>query len=122
MTSLTIEIDDTASSASIDWEDRAIVVSSDPDSSPALLRVLAEALERAPEDAIKDAEIVYEILLGRALAQTSRGWKWRKHPTCCWVCSSHNTRLVGKPGYGIVHECLECGDQFLLEGTIQWGD
>ena len=123
MTNLMIEIDDhtpLASRASMDWEEKAALVSSDPNASPSLLRVLAEALDRAPEDAVKDAEIVYEILLGRALEQTSKEWKWRKHPTCCWVCNSHNTRLVGKPGYGIVHDCLDCGDQFLVDGPIQW--
>lgn len=121
MTNLTIGNDDSASLASLDfvtmnWEDKAAVVSSDPDAGPVLLRVLAEALERAPED----AEIVYEILLERALAQANREWKWRQHPTWCWVCNSHNTRLVGQPGYGIVHDCLDCGDQFLVDGNIQW--
>ena len=104
----------------MDWEDRAAVVSSDPSASPALKRALAEALEQGPADAIKDAEIFYQILLERALAQPSSEWKWRKHPTWCWACNSHNTRLVGAPGYGIVHDCLDCGDQFLVEGTIQW--
>ncbi len=104
----------------LDWDERAIAVSSDPDASPALIRVLAEALEQSPEDAVKDAEIVYQILLERALAETNKEWKWRKHPTCCWVCDSHNTRLVSAPGYGIVHDCLDCGDQFLVDSTIQW--
>ena len=106
--------------ALLGWEDRAALVSCDPAASPALKRALTEALEQDPLDAAKDAETFYQILLERALAQPSSEWKWRKHPTWCWACNSHNTRLVGAPGYGIVHECLDCGDQFLLEGTIQW--
>lgn len=105
-----------------DWEDRAARVSSDPDARPALKRALAEALEQDPATAVKDAETFYQIMLARALAQPSGEWKWRRQPTWCWVCNSHNTRLVGEPGYGIVHECLDCGDQFLLDGAIQWTD
>ena len=119
MVNATIEID---GPALMDWEDRAALVSSDPAASAALKRALAEALEQDPLDAAKDAETFYQILLERALAQPSSEWKWRKQPTWCWVCNSHNTRLVGAPGYGIVHDCLDCGDQFLLEGTIQWGE
>ena len=106
--------------ASTDWEARATMVSSDPDARPALKRALSEALEQDPASAVKDAAIIYQIILGRALAQPSAEWKWRSQPTWCWVCNSHNTRLVGTPGYGIVHECLDCGDQFLVDGAIQW--
>ena len=105
---------------SMDWEDRAAKVSSDPNARPALKRALVEALERDPVAAVIDAETFYQIMLGRALAQPSSEWKWRRQPTWCWVCNSHNTRLVGAPGYGIVHECLDCGDQFLVDGAIQW--
>ncbi len=102
------------------WEGKAARVSSDPVAGPALKRALAEALEQDPVDAVKDAGTFYQILLERALAQPTSEWKWRRHPTWCWVCNSHNTRLVGAPRYGIVHDCLDCGDQFLLDGTIQW--
>lgn len=103
-----------------DWETRAASFSSDPDAHPALKRALVEALEQDPASAVKDAETFYQIMLERALAQPSAEWKWRSQPTWCWVCNSYNTRLVGEPGYGIVHEYLDCGDQFLLDGTIQW--
>ena len=102
------------------WEDRAAKLSSDPNARPALKRALAEALNLDPATAVKDAGAFYQIMLERALAQPRGEWKWRTQPTWCWVCSSHNTRLAGATGYGIVHECLDCGDQFLLEGTIQW--
>ena len=105
---------------SMDWEGRAAEVSSDPNARPALKKALVEALEQDPVAAVKDAETFYQIMLDRALAQPSNQWKWRKQPTWCWVCNSHNTRLLGAPGYGIVHECLECGDQFLVDGAIQW--
>ena len=107
-------------SESMDWEDRAAKIASDPAAGTALKRALAEALEQDPVDAVKNAETVYQILLQRALTQSSGEWKWRSQPTCCWVCNSYNTRLVGAPGYGIVHECLNCSDQFLLDGLIQW--
>ena len=107
-------------SGSIDWEDRAAKMASDSSVGPALKNALAEALEQDPIDAVKSAEAVYQILLQRALAQQNGEWKWRSQPTQCWVCNSYNTRMVGAPGYGIVHECLECSDQFLLEGAIQW--
>ena len=103
-----------------DWEHRAASVWSDPDAHPALKKVLADALEQEPAAAVKDAETFYQIMLERALAQPSSKWKWRSQPTLCWVCNSHNTRLVGAAGYGIVHECLDCGDQFLVDGAIQW--
>ena len=114
-----VEIDD---QVSMDWETRATRMSSDTVAGPGLKGALAEALEQDPAAAVKDAETFYQIMLDRALAQPSNEWKWRTQPTWCWVCNSHNTRLVGAPGYGIVHECLECGDQFLLDGAIQWGD
>ncbi len=98
-----------------DWEHRAARVSSDPDAHPALKRALVEALEQDPASAVKDAETFYQIMLERALAH-------RSQPIWCWVCNSYNTRLVGEPGYGIVHECLDCGDQFLLDATIQWAN
>ena len=107
---------------SMDWEDRAAEVSSDPNARPALKKALVEALELDPVAAVKDAETFYQIMLDRALAQPTNEWKWRTQPTWCWVCNSHNTRLVGAPGYGIVHECLECGDQFLIDGAIQWAE
>ena len=119
MVNALVEID---GPALIDWEDRVALMSSDPATGPALKRALLEVLEQDPVDAVKDAEILYRILLERALAQPSNGWKWRTQPTWCWACNSHNTRLVGAPGYGIVHDCLDCGDQFLLDGTIQWSD
>ena len=106
----------------MDWEDRAAMITSDPATGPALKRALLEALGQDPVEAAKDAESLYQILLERALAQPSSEWKWRTHPTWCWACNSHNTRLFGAPGYGIVHDCLDCGDQFLLDGKIQWGD
>ena len=106
--------------ASTDWEIRAAKVSSDPDARPALKRALAEAMEQDPGSAVKDAAIFYQIVLERALAEPSGVWKWRSQPTWCWVCNSHNTRLVGEPGYGIVHECMNCGDKFLLDAAIQW--
>ena len=105
-----------------DWENRAARVSSGPDAHPVLKRALVEALEQDPASAVKDAETFYQIMLERALAQPSAEWKWRSQPTWCWVCNSYNTRLVGEPGYGIVHECLDCGDQFLLDGRIQWAN
>ena len=114
-----IDIDDPAL---MGWEDRVAKVSSDPVASTALKRALVEALERDPADAIKDAETFYQIMLERAVAQPSKEWKWRRQPTWCWACNSHNTRLFGAPGYGIVHDCLDCGDQFLLDGAIQWGE
>ena len=104
----------------IDWDSRATKVSSDPHVHPALKRALAEALKQDPASAVKDAETFYQIMLERALAEPSAEWKWRSQPTWCWVCNSHNTRLVGAPGYGIVHECLDCGDQFLVDGAIEW--
>ena len=103
-----------------EWEHRAAEIVSDPSSDTALKRALSEALEPDPIEAVKNAEAVYQILLQRALTQTAREWKWRSQPTYCWVCNSHNTRLVGAPGYGIVHECLDCADKFLLDGPIQW--
>ena len=103
-----------------DWEHRAARMSSDPAAGPLLKTALAEALEQDPVEAVKDAETLYQILLERALAQPSSEWKWRRQPTWCWACNSHNTRLVGAPGYGIVHDCLDCGDQFLLDGNIEW--
>ena len=112
-----LEIDE---QVSMDWESRAAKMSSDPTAPPALKRALAEALEQDPASAVKDAETLYQIMLERALAQPCVKWKWRSQPTWCWVCNSHNTRLVGATGYGIVHECLDCGDQFLLDGAIQW--
>jgi hypothetical protein len=117
MVNASVEID---SPALTEWEDQAARMSSDPAAGPALKKTLAEALEQDPVDAIKDAQALYQILLERAFAQPSSGWKWRRHPTWCWVCNSHNTQLIGAPGYGIVHDCLDCGDQFLLDGTIQW--
>ena len=114
-----VEIEDPES---MGWEDRAARVSSDPNVRPGLKRALVEALEQEPSAAVQDAEALYRILLERALAQPRGEWKWRTQRTWCWVCNSHNTRLVGAPGYGIVHECLDCGDQFLLDGAIQWGD
>ncbi len=108
--------------ASTDWEDQAARVASDPCTHPTLKRALADALEQDPAAAVKDAETVYRIMLDRALAQPSREWKWRTQPTWCWVCNSHNTRLMGTAGHGIVHECLDCGDQFLVDGAIQWAD
>ena len=119
MVNACIEIDGPASTS---WEDKAARVSSDPNASPALKKVLAEALEQDPASAVKDAETFYQIMLERAFAQPSGEWKWRTQPTWCWVCNSHNTRLVGAPGYGIVHECLDCGDQFLIDGAIQWAE
>ena len=107
---------------SMDWQDRAAQVSSDPTAHPALKIALVDALDQDPVAAVKDAETFYQIMLERALAQPNNEWKWRTQPTWCWVCNSHNTRLVGAPGYGIVHECLDCGDQFLLDGAIQWDD
>ena len=103
-----------------EWEDRADRISSDPNAGPALKSALAEVLKEEPADALRDAEALYRIMLERAFAQPATEWKWRKHPTWCWACNSHNTRLVGAPGYGIVHDCLDCGDQFLLDGEIQW--
>ena len=97
-----------------DWEHRAARVSSDPDAHPALKRALVEALEQDPASAVKDAETFYQIMLERALAQPSAEWRWRSQPTWCWVCNSHNTGLVGAAEWGIVHECLDCGDQFLV--------
>lgn len=117
MVNACIEIDRPEST---DWEARAASVSSDPDARPALKRALEEALRQDPATAVRDAEVFYQILLERALAQPSAEWKWRSQPTWCWVCNSHNTRLVGEPGYGIVHECLECGDQFLMDSPIKW--
>ena len=38
----------------------------------------------------------------------------------CWVCNSQNSRLVLSRGYGIVHECVDCGDRFPEGGAIQW--
>ena len=38
----------------------------------------------------------------------------------CWVCNSENSRLVPSRGYGIVHECVDCGDRFPEDGAIQW--
>jgi hypothetical protein len=105
---------------SANWEDKAASMASDPNASPVLKSALAEALEQDPVDAVKNAEILYQILLQRALDQPATEWKWRSQPTYCWVCNSHNTRLVASPGYGIVHECLNCNDNFLLEGAIQW--
>ena len=111
-----------ASPSASDWEAEVPRVASGSGVSASLKRALSEALEQDPASAVKDAAIIYQIMLGRALAQPSIEWKWRSQPTWCWVCNSHNTRLVGVPGYGIVHECLECGDQFLLDGAIHWGD
>ena len=118
MVNASVEID---APVLMDWEDRATLVLSDPAAGPALKRALAEALEQDPADTLKDAETFYQILLERALAQASSERKWRTQPTWCWACNSHNTRLVGTPGYGIVHDCLDCGDQFLVDSTIQWG-
>ena len=103
-----------------DWETRAASFSSGPDAGPSLKRALAEAMEQDPLAAVMVVETFYQIMLERALAQPSSEWKWRSQPTWCWVCNSHNTMLVGAAGYGIVHECLDCGDQFLVEGAIQW--
>ena len=109
------------SPAVIDWADRAAIMSSDPTTGVALKCALAEAMEQDPAAAVRDAAALYQILLERALAQPSSEAKWRRHPTWCWVCNSHNTRLLGASGQGIVHHCMDCGDQFLLDGTIQWG-
>ena len=103
-----------------DWEDKAAKMASDSSIGSAQKIALAEALEQDPIAAVKSAEAIYQILLQRALTQPKGEWKWRSQPTQCWACNSYNTRLVGAPGYGIVHECLDCSDQFLLEGAIQW--
>ena len=107
-------------SGSTDWEYQTAKMASDPAPSPALKCALAEAVGQDPVDAVKSAETVYQILLPRALAEPSSEWKWRSQPTYCWVCNSHNTRLFGAPGYGVVHECLDCSDQFLSDGAIEW--
>jgi len=107
MMNATIEIE---SLETVDWKDKADEVSSDPQVNPALKRALADAIERDPASAVKDAETVYQIMLERALAQPAGEWKWRSQPTWCWVCNSHSAMLVGAAGYGIVHECLDCGD------------
>ena len=117
MVNLCVEIDGPVVT---DWETRAARMSSDPIVGPGLNGALAEALNQDPASAVKNAETFYQLMLERAMAQPNREWKWRTQPTWCWVCNSHNTRLVGAPGYGIVHECLDCSDQFLLDGTIQW--
>ena len=114
-----VDIEDPAST---DWEDKAACLVSDPCTNATLKRALADALEQDPAAAVKDAETVYRIMIERALAQPSREWKWRTQPTWCWVCNSHNTRLMGTAGHGIVHECLDCGDQFLIDGAIQWAE
>ena len=103
-----------------DWEEEAIRITSDPATNPAIKRALVDALERDPLDAVRDADTIYQILLQRALAQSGGEWKWRSQPPWCWVCNPHNTRLVDAPGYGIVHECMDCSDQFSLDGAIQW--
>ncbi|MBC8281183.1 MAG: hypothetical protein H8E48_10390 [Chloroflexi bacterium] len=117
MVNATAEINNQVST---DWKDILTKVSTDPNASQVLKNALAEALQQDPELAMKEAETFYQIMLQRASAQPSVEWKWRRQPTWCWVCNSHNTRLVGATGYGIVHECLNCGDQFLLESAIQW--
>ena len=101
------------------WEWKAAKMASDPDASPALKSALAEALEQDPVDAAKNAESVYQILLQRALAQANGEWKGVSRSTC-WVCNSYNTRLVFSPGYGVVHECLDCSDRFPQDGPVQW--
>lgn len=117
MNNVCVEIDGVQLS---DWECKAAEIASDPSIDSALKKALAEGLEQDPIDAVKNAEAVYQILLQRALSQPAKEWKWRSQPTYCWLCNSHNTRLVGAPGYGIVHECLDCADKFLLDGPIQW--
>ena len=119
MVNANVEID---SPSALDWEAEVSRVSSGSGVSTSLKRALSDALEQDPASAVKDAAIIYQIMLGRALAQPSAEWRWRSQPTWCWVCNSHNTRLVGTPGYGIVHECLDCGDQFLIDGAIQWAE
>lgn len=101
-----------------DWEERITSMASDPATNPAIRRVLLDALERDPVEAVRDAETVYQVLLQRAISQSSGEWNWRSQAAWCWVCNSHNTRLVGAPGYGIVHECLDCAGK--LDGAIQW--
>ena len=102
------------------WECQAAKIASDPDASPAPKSALAEALKQDPVDAVNKAESVYQILLQRALAQPNGEWKGINRSTSCWVCNSHNTRLVVAPGYGVVHECLDCRDRFPHDGPIQW--
>ncbi len=63
--------------ASADWEDKAARVTSDPCAHSTLKKALADALDKDPAAAVKDAETVYRIMLERALAQPSREWKWR---------------------------------------------
>jgi translation initiation factor 2 beta subunit (eIF-2beta)/eIF-5 len=114
--------EESRSHKSTDWESLAASMESDPAVGPEFKNALAEALEQDPASAVRDAESFYRIMLERATVPSNSEWKWRKQPTLCWVCSSFNTRLVGATGYGIVHECLDCGDQFLLDSTIQWTD
>ena len=102
------------------WESKAAEMACDPDASPALKSALAEALKQDPVDSVNKAGSVYQILLQRALAQPNGGWKGIDRATSCWVCNSHNTRLVVAPGYGVVHECLDCSDRFLSDGAIEW--
>ena len=67
-----------------DWEDEVARVTSDPDVHTSLKKALSESLDRDPASAVKDAAIIYQIMLGRALAQPSSVWKWRSQPTWCW--------------------------------------
>lgn len=117
MENICVEID---GSGITNWECKAAEMASDPDASPALKIALSEALEQDPVDAVKNAESVYQILLQRALAQANGEWKGVGQSTCCWVCNSYNTRLVVSPGYGVVHECLDCSDRFPQDGPVQW--
>ena len=66
-----------------------------------------EALESHGVDALDDR---HESVGYMANGRSSR----------CWVCNSQNSRLVLSRGYGIVHECVDCGDRFPEDGAIQW--
>ena len=101
----------------LDWADQAGRIMSDPNVGQGFKYALTAALDQDPMNAANDAEAVYRIVLERAVTLLGSEMNWRRPHTRCWKCKSDNSKLVREPGYGVVHECMDCGDQ---GGRIQW--
>ena len=101
----------------LDWADKAGRIMSNPDVGQGFKNAFTEALDQDPINAANDAEAVYRIVLERAMTLLNSEMNWRRPHTRCWKCKSDNSKLVREPGYGVVHECMDCGDQ---GGRIQW--
>lgn len=101
----------------LDWADQASRIMSDPDVGQGFKNALTAALDQDPIGAANDAEAVYRTALERAVTLLNSEMNWRRPHTRCWKCKSDNSKFVREPRYGVVHECMDCGDQ---GGRIQW--